>query len=41
MARVIPLARAAQQDRLHEVLRLAIVYGCALALISAGQPLPL
>jgi hypothetical protein len=41
MARVIVLAQAAQQDRLQQLLRLAIVYGCALALISAGQPLPL
>jgi hypothetical protein len=39
MARIIALAQTARQEPL-EALRVAIVCGCALALIAAGQALP-
>ena len=41
MARVITLTRSLVQHRKLEALRMVIVSGCALALILAGQALPL
>ncbi len=41
MARIIALAAAPIRTSPFEVLRMAIVCGCALALIAAGQALPL
>lgn len=40
MARVFALARIARHQPSYEPLRLAIVCGCALALIAARHPLP-
>jgi hypothetical protein len=41
MARLIALAVTPPLAIGHEVLRMAVVCGCALALILARQPLPL
>ena len=41
MARVIASAHVTRQHLPFETLRAAVVCGCALALIAAGQALPL
>jgi len=41
MSRAIALTRTHIAIRREEILRTVIVTGCALALILAGQPLPL
>jgi len=40
MARVIALTQAQLRTAQAEILRSAVVYGCALALIAAGHALP-
>jgi hypothetical protein len=40
MARVIAATQSVQTQRHLEALRALIVWGCALALIAAGYPLP-